>query len=203
VKHSGVKSQSNRYLKVSEKNDDPSKVLAVVRYVVLFEYCATDTRLHGEEAIYEHREEGINSELHKDWFFPVLQQQILLHPELKFWELLEPLKLLECLPGARSSLLKFTQAYYQVCEFHFSDAYNDVQVEIWDRMYQSVKKALEILVEVDTNSLARRILSDQVLKVIENNYIPFLEIDDFDDADRESLKDMVLPGESACKGMSR
>ena len=70
-------------------------------------------------------------------------------------------------------------------------------------MYQSVKKALEVLVEVDTNSLARRILSDKVLKVMENNYIPFLEINDFDDSTRERLKDMVLPGESACKGMSR
>ena len=70
-------------------------------------------------------------------------------------------------------------------------------------MYQSVKKALEVLVEVDTNSLARRILSDKVLKVMENNYIPFLEINDFDDSSRERLKDMVLPGESACKGMSR
>jgi hypothetical protein len=70
-------------------------------------------------------------------------------------------------------------------------------------MYQSVKKALEILVEVDMNSHTRRILSDQVLKVMENNYIPFLGVEDFDDSDRERLKDMVLPGESACKGRSR
>jgi hypothetical protein len=66
-------------------------------------------------------------------------------------------------------------------------------------MYQSVKKALEVLVEVDTSSLARRILSDQVLKVMENNYIPFLEIDGFDDSDRERLKDMVLPGKVLVK----
>ena len=83
-----------------------------------------------------------------------MQQQILLHAELKYWELLEPLKLT-----------------HQVLRFPLSDAYNDVQAEIWERMYQSVKKALEVLVEVDTNSLARRILSDKVLKVMENNYI--------------------------------
>jgi hypothetical protein len=43
----------------------PKSWLLYARSVVRFEYCATDTRLDGEEAIYEHREEGINS-VHKD-----------------------------------------------------------------------------------------------------------------------------------------
>jgi hypothetical protein len=39
------------------------------------------------------------------------------------------------------------------CEFHFSDAYNDVQAEIWERMDQSVKaksKKTELSIECIT-----------------------------------------------------